>query len=355
MRRRLIPTALLLFMALSAACTGTSATEPSIVSVPSPPAVPESNPSTVPGPTQTTADPTAASTAPGSGREPTETTAISRPSPTTVPDVTSDPAPAVGTDRPTATVPVLVDRDIPVPGGLAADIWYPADEGPWPVVVLFHGGGWLSGSKDDLGGFARALTEGGVVVVNAGYSPLDQGGVFPQMFEEATCAVAAAQSIAAEYSGTGPVTVIGFSAGAHVASVATLSNGAFDAGCAQPIQPAGAFVGIAGPYDSDQFPFLALQFGGLITEVPEAWAAGNPYSYAAGGTDLDVLLLHGEKDIVVNPRFSADFRSFLIAAGYEVDSEIFSDVGHFSIVRMDENGGPTAAAALDFIWGLAPG
>ena len=355
--------ALFVMCGVAIACAGQGTTEPSVVSVPSPPAVPDTVATTV-----SSSDPSLDSpaTSVGGQRDPTPgspidpaghetqassatTTAAAPPtSPGGEPD--SPAAEPTIAARPPTSLPVSSDRDVQVPGGLPVDVWYPTEPGPWPVAVVLHGGGWISGSKADMSGFARALAEGGVVVFNAGYSPLDRGGVFPQMFEEVTCAVVAAQQASPDYGGAGPVTVVGFSAGAHIGSVAAFSGGEFDTGCTSEAQPVGAFIGIAGPYDSDQFPFLALQFGGLLTEVPDAWTAGNPYTYVGADPDIGVLLLHGDNDVVVNPRFSDEFGSTLLSAGYEVDAQRYPRVGHFSIVRMDENGAPTVASALDFIW-----
>jgi acetyl esterase len=65
-----------------------------------------------------------------------------------------------------------VDRSIQTPGGsLPVRIYTPASgAGPWPVVVYYHGGGWVIASKDVYDGGARALSKmANAVVVSVDY------------------------------------------------------------------------------------------------------------------------------------------------------------------------------------------
>jgi acetyl esterase len=52
-----------------------------------------------------------------------------------------------------------VDRTIPgAAGALPARVYTPKEGGPWPVIVYFHGGGWVLGSKEAYDGAPRALS-----------------------------------------------------------------------------------------------------------------------------------------------------------------------------------------------------
>lgn len=65
-----------------------------------------------------------------------------------------------------------VDRTIPGPGGsLPVRIYTPkSGAGPFPVVVYFHGGGWVIADKDVYDGGARALSKlANAVVVSVDY------------------------------------------------------------------------------------------------------------------------------------------------------------------------------------------
>lgn len=65
----------------------------------------------------------------------------------------------------------VANRTIPVKGGsVAARIYKPAGNGPFPVVVYYHGGGWVVGNLDTYDPSARALANyGKVLVVSADY------------------------------------------------------------------------------------------------------------------------------------------------------------------------------------------
>lgn len=57
------------------------------------------------------------------------------------------------------TVGSVVNRTIPSTGGaLPVRIYTPAGAGPFPVIVYYHGGGWVIATNDTYDGSARALT-----------------------------------------------------------------------------------------------------------------------------------------------------------------------------------------------------
>ena len=76
--------------------------------------------------------------------------------------------------KPTAPDPAVksVDRTIPGPGGaLPVRIYTPASgSGPFPVVVYYHGGGWVIANREVYDGGARALSKlANAVVVSVDY------------------------------------------------------------------------------------------------------------------------------------------------------------------------------------------
>lgn len=76
--------------------------------------------------------------------------------------------------RPRAPGPPVArveDRAIPAPGReIPVRIYTPSGSGPWPVLVWYHGGGWVIGDLESTDGTARHLTvEGHCVVVSVDY------------------------------------------------------------------------------------------------------------------------------------------------------------------------------------------
>jgi acetyl esterase len=65
----------------------------------------------------------------------------------------------------------VVDREIPGPLGLIpVRIYTPEGDGRFPLVVFYHGGGWVLGTLDTHDDFCRSLaSRGGAVVVSVGY------------------------------------------------------------------------------------------------------------------------------------------------------------------------------------------
>jgi acetyl esterase len=74
-------------------------------------------------------------------------------------------------DGPGEMVAGVEDRQIPGPGGpIPIRVFTPEGRGPFPVLVFFHGGGWVIGTLDTHDAPCRALANGaGCVVVSVDY------------------------------------------------------------------------------------------------------------------------------------------------------------------------------------------
>ena len=65
-------------------------------------------------------------------------------------------APAL--NGPAAAVAAVADQVIPGPGGeLSVRVYTPQGSPPFPIVVFFHGGGWVVGTLDTYDPLCRAL------------------------------------------------------------------------------------------------------------------------------------------------------------------------------------------------------
>ncbi len=118
------------------------------------------------------------------------------------------------------------DRKIPAPGGmLRIRIITPQAAGasPLPVVVYFHGGGWVLGNIESHEGICRSVANaGGVIVVTVAYR-LAPEHRFPAAAEDAYAATLWAAEHAAEFGGDPRRTAVaGDSAGGNLAAVACL-------------------------------------------------------------------------------------------------------------------------------------
>lgn len=113
---------------------------------------------------------------------------------------------------------------VPVPGGeIKVRVYTPATEPPRPVLVFFHGGGFVMGDLDDCDPPLRALANAaGCIVVSAGYR-LAPEYKFPTAPEDCYRALLWTVENAASLGGDpGRVAVAGDSAGGNLATVVCL-------------------------------------------------------------------------------------------------------------------------------------
>jgi acetyl esterase len=103
-------------------------------------------------------------------------------------------------------------------------IYVPEGEGPFPLLVYFHGGGWVRGSLDAYDGLCRLLTNGaGCVVVSVGYRRAPEHP-FPAGLEDCYAAMSWVAEHAADLQGDPKrVAVGGDSAGGNLAAAVTLA------------------------------------------------------------------------------------------------------------------------------------
>jgi len=244
---------------------------------------------------------------------------------------TTAPPTTTTTTTPPTTTTIAAARHVPFTSTLSLDVYGSTG----PTVVLFHGGGWITGTPDDIAPLAGTIADSGAVVFNAPYRLLLDGGGFPMTFEDAACAVRFAAAHTAEYGGDpSRLVVVGYSAGAQIAALVALAGTTFDGDCLVEMSDTlpTKMVGLAGPYDTDALGPLMIPFFGTDPDVdPEPWRLGNPLTYLGQNPDLVVRLFHGEEDLVVPPWFSEYFQQQLEDAGYDSDLTMLPGVNHLGI------------------------
>ena len=128
------------------------------------------------------------------------------------------------------TWPDLVKRPKPSPDATIAygpdpmqkvDVWLPKGKGPFPVVVMVHGGCWTTSIADRslMNWIADDLRNSGVAVWNIDYRGVDRvGGGYPGTFADAAKAADQLAANAKTFNlDTRYVAAIGHSAGGHLA------------------------------------------------------------------------------------------------------------------------------------------
>lgn len=237
----------------------------------------------------------------------TTTTSTTTTAPTTT-TTTPSPSTTLGT---TTTIPDTTTTLAPID----AEVRVPGDEGPFPAVVLVHGGGWIVGDPSIMQPLATHLTDNGFLTVNTEYqlANFDTAG-FPTAVDDVACAVRYA---AGHPDSNGTVAVVGHSAGAHIGALVALTGDEYGAECPHPGDGLPErFVGLAGPYDVSRLGLAVAPFFGAGPDViPEAWEAGNPQGLTDENTALDSLIMYGELDGIVADSFAFDFFDALESSG----------------------------------------
>ena len=186
------------------------------------------------------------------------------------------PGPAVGE---------MVDGVLPGADGneLNYRLYRPAGDGPHPVVVYFHGGGWVLGTHDSDDPFCRDLcVRSGAVIVSVDYRHGPEAR-FPAAVDDAFAALNWVADHTIELGGIpGQLAVAGWSAGANLAAV--VSQMARDAG---------------GPALTGQLLLTPVTDGGLDTPS---------YTENGDGYVLTAALMHWFFDHYVDPADRTDPR-----------------------------------------------
>lgn len=133
---------------------------------------------------------------------------------------------APGPDADSSAVDSILNVSITGPSGpIPLRIYRPAGDGPHPVTVFFHGGGWVLGSLAAYDGTCRTICdETGGIVVSVDYR-LAPEHPFPAGFEDAYRAIEwTAEQIGGLHGDPDRIAVCGDSAGGNLAAAVSLAS-----------------------------------------------------------------------------------------------------------------------------------
>jgi acetyl esterase/lipase len=229
--------------------------------------------------------------------------------------------------------PLLLDLYLPAAGGT-----------PVPLVVFFHGGGWLRGDRSLVGpmfagwrpGPLARLAAAGFAVASADYR-LSGEARFPAQLEDVAAAVEWLAERALEYGfDPGRIVLWGESAGAHLAALLGLRSPGRVRGVVDWYGPADlaaldAQIGAAGALSDDPLDSReARLLGAPVAEVPELARAASPISHVRAGAPA-FLIAHGTADRAVPFAQSEALAAALAEAGADVRFEAVDGADHMWI------------------------
>lgn len=249
-------------------------------------------------------------------------------------DITALPKPSPGTRRDYGATPEQY-------GILRLPKSAPPENTGYPVVVLIHGGCWLS--EYDLAYFehwAEWLSEQGWATWNLEYRRVgNAGGGWPGTFDDIVSGINFLQTLAQEKPlNLGDISLMGHSAGGHLA-LWVAGSGRLGTKPRRVIGLA-AITDLAdyshGPEGSCHSAVKALM-GGEPVEFPTRYADASPANWLKApetqrrAHEFQISLVHGSKDPIVAPSYAESFVEQGRTAGLNAQWLPITGAGHFDL------------------------
>lgn len=178
------------------------------------------------------------------------------------------------------------------------DLYLPAGRGQQTkVILLIHGGGWVSGTKEGCDSYAKQFSGFGYAAVSMNYRLANDSVNYLKMLDDIDLMIGCISTHAGQWGiGCGHLSLFGYSAGGHLALLYSYSR--------NRNQVIRSVVSLAGPTDVQDS--LLWETPGLLAEIklmagdtiPADWTQANPIHFA-GSTIPSTLLIHGTYDSVV--------------------------------------------------------
>lgn len=182
---------------------------------------------------------------------------------------------------------------------------------PRAGVVLFHGGGLVHGSPDDLAPHCRRLAEHGIFAVSAGYRLLGKGAAsIDDCLADVRHAIEDFGRLAAAHGlGRAQLAAGGSSAGAHLALLSVMTSADPAVSAIVALNPAGLDLGAMEPEQRSQLEDrVGIAAGKLIDySAVEVVRSGLPPTLIQHGTDDEIQPIDGVRR----------FRDAMASAGNE--------------------------------------
>lgn len=197
------------------------------------------------------------------------------------------------------------------PQALPADIYVPDGPGPWPGILMIHGGSWTGKERrSDMAGLSEHLAKRGYVVMNTTYRLAPQH-LYPAPIQDLRQAtrwlVTNAETLRLQKDRLG---VFGYSAGGQLAAML----GGLDTPADLRFK---AVVAGGAPTDLRKFtrsPTVTTYLGGSLEAKPALYATASPITHITPG-DPPVFIYHGSKDTLVPPDHASDYAAALQKVG----------------------------------------
>jgi len=258
-------------------------------------------------------------------------------------------------DIPLLTWPDLLGRSRPMPDATIAygddafqkaDVWLPAGDGPFPTVLMVHGGCWTTSIADRtlMNWIADDLRKEGIAVWNIDYRGVDRpGGGYPGTFLDAAMASDALAANAERFNlDLRRIVTVGHSAGGHLAlwlgGRPKLPAGSpLRTACPLPIAHVISLGGLpdleataASPDNGCGTDVVGQLVGAPSTKRPDIYADTSVPRLLPIGVPQD--LVNGHEDSIIPIRLATGYVAQAEKAGDPVALHIVPATGHVELV-----------------------
>lgn len=242
---------------------------------------------------------------------------------------------------------------------LTLDIWRKEEasiSSQLPVLIFWHGGAWVKGSRQDYAFVAKAFAKKGFLVVVPDYRKVPDVH-FPAYIQDGAQALRWVQENIAAYGGDPDnIALSGHSAGAHTAVLIGLDPRWIEDANGN-MESIKAVVGMSGPYDF--YPFDKKRSIDAMGQYEEPERT-QPVNFARADAPA-MLLLTSSKDTIVRPRNAIRLTEELEAVGATIAMTNYQGLTHEEVVMSlsipFRNKATVLADSVEFLnknMGLAP-
>jgi len=244
------------------------------------------------------------------------------------------------------------------------EIWLPSGKGPFPVVLLVHGGCWLAElpATELVALMAEDLRQRGYFVWSIDYRRIgDEAGGYPATFLDTAKAADELKALAVHYPiDLTRVVAVGHSAGGHLANWLAArksipATSPLHAAAPLAIRGVVSLAGIndlkayraTGPDACGGPPTIDALTGVASRQGQDVYADTSPAEMLPTGTRLAVL--SGDLDHIVPPAFGEAYAAQARKSGDKVVVRTFVNAGHFELIDPQSAAWPGIIAAIDAI------
>ncbi len=246
-----------------------------------------------------------------------------------------------------------------------AELFRPDGPGPFPVVVLVHGGCWTIefGGITQMRNVAGALAARGIAVWNVEYRRSDEaGGGYPGTYQDIHAALASLAAQAPRYQlDTSRIVAMGHSAGGQLVqwiagrSRIPASSPLFQAN----VLPVRQIISLGGLADlRREKELIKSSCGRDMAQLAGLPSASRPDVYAdTNAADLmpngsRTVLITGERDTISPPRAAHDYAARARAAGDQAEVLILPGASHYDEIAASSPAWPLILPVIEQALGM---